>query len=132
LSPSFLRRRRDSNRICLVVRADCTTDFCIRSHTGSLSDGVRRFVCPATARSKIRSPLSLVAGCPDCFHHCRRLLQSPPVVSTSAGADRFCLCWRRMCVCWIQNFFASGCNHIVNFAFGRVLDFWLRMCPTIL
>ena len=81
-----------------------------------LSDGARRFVCPAVAGSKILSSFSLVAGCHDCFHHRRRLWQSPPVVSTSAGADRRCVCRRRLCLCWIENFFACHRSDIVDSA----------------
>ena len=67
--PSFLRRRRDSNRIFLVVLADCATNFGIQSHAGSFSASARRFVCAAITGSKMLSRFSLVAGCDNCFHH---------------------------------------------------------------
>src|SRR4030095_8120391 len=132
LSPSFLRRRRDSNRIFPVVLAHCTTDSGIQSDAGPLSNGAGRLFCPAVAGSKVFSSFSLVAGCQDCFHHRCRLWESPPVVSTSAGSGRRCIRRRRMWLCWIQNLFASGCNHIVNLTCSDVPDFCLRLCPTIL
>ena len=116
LSASLLRCRRDSNRIFLLVLAHCTTDFCIEPHAASLSDGARRFVCPAVAGSKILSPFSLVAGCRNCFHHRRRLRESPSVVPTSTGADRRCVCRRRLCLCRLENFFASHRGDIVGSA----------------
>ena len=116
LSASLLRCRRDSNRIFLVVLAHCTTDFCIQPHAASLSDGARRFVCPAVAGSKLLSPFSLVAGCHDCFHHRRRLRESPPVVPTSSGADRRCACRRRLRLCRLENFFPSHRGDIVGSA----------------
>src|SRR5262249_21542205 len=130
LSPSLLWGRRHSNRIFLVVLANCTADFGIRSHAGSFSDGARRFVCPSVEGSKVLSPFSLVAGCHDCFHRQCRLRQSPPVVSASAGSDRRCLCRSRMCLCWIENPFAFGCHHIVNLACSHVPDSCLRLCAT--
>jgi hypothetical protein len=36
-----------------------------------------------------------------------------------------------MCLCWIQNLFAFGCNHVVNLACSHVRDPCLRLCPTI-
>ena len=96
LSPSFLRRRRDSNRIFLVVLADCATKFGIQSHAGSFSAGTRRFVCAAITGSKMLSRFSLVAGCDNCFHHDSRLWQPPPLVSTSIGTDRRRICRRRL------------------------------------
>ena len=116
LSASLLRCRRDSNRIFLLVLAHCTTDFCIQPHAASLSDGARRFVCPAVAGSKVLSPFSLVAGCHDCFHHRRRLRKSPPVVPTSSGADRRCVCRRHLCLCRLENFFACHRGDIVGSA----------------
>ena len=116
LSPSLLRCRRDSNRIFLLVLAHCTTDFCIQPHAASLSDGDRRFVCPAAAGSKVLSPFSLVAGCHGCFYHRRRLRKSPPMVPTSSGADRRCVCRRHLCLCCLENFFASRRGDIVGSA----------------
>ena len=84
------------------------------------------------AAIEILSSFSLVAGCHDCFHHHRRLWQSPPVVSTSAGSDCRCLCRCRMCLCWIQNLFACGCNHVVDFACNYVPDSCLSLCSTVL
>ena len=116
LSASLLRCRRNSNRIFLVVLAHCTTDFGIQPHAASLSDGARRFVCPAATRSKLLSPFSLVAGGHDCFYHRRRLRKSPPVVPTSSGADRRCVCRRHLCLCCLENFFASHRGDIVGSA----------------
>ena len=88
--------------------------FVIQPHAASLSDGARRFVCPAVAGSKVLSPFSLVAGCHDCFHHRRRLRESPPVVPTSAGTDRRCVCRRRLRLCRLENFFPSHRSDIVG------------------
>ena len=60
--PSFLRRRRDWNRIFLVVLADCATKFGIQSHAGSFSASARWFVCAAITGSKMLSRFPLVAG----------------------------------------------------------------------
>ena len=90
--------------------------FVIQPHAASLSDGARRFVCPAVAGSKVLSPFSLVAGCHDCFHHRRRLRESPSVVPTSSGADRRCVCRRRLRLCRLENFFASHRSDFVGSA----------------
>src|SRR5262249_5198313 len=123
LSPSFLRCRRDSNRVFFLVLAHRTTDVRIQSHPGSFYNGARRFVCAAVAGSKILSSFSLVAGCHDCFHHRRRLRQSSPLVSTSTRSYRRCIRGRRMCLCCLQNFFANHCIGIVDSAREFVCNF---------
>ena len=55
-------RRRDWNRIFLVVLADCATKFGIQSHAGSFSASARWFVCAAITGSKMLSRFPLVAG----------------------------------------------------------------------
>ena len=52
LSPSFLWRRRDSNRVFIVVLAHCATNVGSQSYAGSHSDGDHRLVCSAVARSR--------------------------------------------------------------------------------
>ena len=87
---------------------------------------------PQSRDRRIFSPFSLVAGCHDRFHHHRRLRQPPPVVPTSPGADRRCLCRRRMCLYGIKNLFTFGCNHFVNLACSHLPNPCVRLCPTIL
>ena len=132
LSPPFLRRRRDSNRVFFLVLAHCTTDFGIKSHADSLTDGACRFVCPEVAGSKAPSSFSLVAGCHDCFHHHRRLRQSSSLVSTSAGSYRRCIRWLRMCLCCLENFFASHCCGIVASARKFVCNSGILVRSTVL
>src|SRR5262249_25680185 len=52
LSPSPLRRRRDSSREFYMVLAHWATDSDIQSHAASLTRGARRLACPALAGAK--------------------------------------------------------------------------------
>ena len=114
LSPSLLRRRRDSNREFLVVLADSATDPDIQPHAASLTHGADRVVCCAAI--EILAIFSLVAGCDGSFHHRPRLRQSPSVVSTPTRTDRRRVCRRRLRLCCLENFFACHRGDFVDSA----------------
>ena len=106
--------------------------FGIQSHAGSLSDGALRIVRHAVANRSYSRLFHWWLAAMIVFIVVVGYGESPPMVPTSAGSDRRCLCRCRMCLCWVQNLFAFCCNHIVNRACSQLPNSCLRLCPTIL
>ena len=74
----------------------------------------------------------LVADCDSSFRHRRRLWQSPPVVSTSAGPDRLRVCRRCLRLCRLENLVACDRGDIVGSAREFVHDPCVLVCSTVL
>src|SRR5438874_703062 len=102
LSASFLRRGWNSDRKVFMVLEDRTVDRNFESHADPLGPGACRSV-RVTAR-EICACLSLVARCDNSLHHCRGLRESSSVVSTSARADRCCVCRRSLPIYQVEDF----------------------------